>query len=56
VDTPEDYERAQRLFRALSPLPPEIRFSGKTIIAVYRELFCSVNDDSGNAAGPGEAR
>jgi spore coat polysaccharide biosynthesis protein SpsF len=55
VDTPEDYARAQQLFRALSPLSPEIRFSGETIISVYRELFPPGNDDHSDAAGPGEA-
>jgi spore coat polysaccharide biosynthesis protein SpsF len=49
VDTPEDYERAQQVFRALSPLPPEIRFSGGTIISVCRELFH-------DTAAPGAAR
>jgi spore coat polysaccharide biosynthesis protein SpsF len=56
VDTPEDYDRAQRLFRALAPLPPETRFSGETIIALYRAVFGPAPADSGNAAGPGEAR
>jgi spore coat polysaccharide biosynthesis protein SpsF len=55
VDTAEDYERAQQLFRALSPLPPELRFSGETIIALYRELFRSAHDDS-DTAGPGATR
>jgi spore coat polysaccharide biosynthesis protein SpsF len=49
VDTAADYGRAQQLFRALSPLPRERRFSGGTIIALYRELFP-------DAAAPGELR
>jgi spore coat polysaccharide biosynthesis protein SpsF len=53
VDTPEDYGRAQQLFRALVPFPPETRFSGETIIALYRELFPPVKDD---APLPGAAR
>jgi spore coat polysaccharide biosynthesis protein SpsF len=39
VDTPEDRRRAQALCRALSPLPPETRFSGEGIIAAYEALF-----------------
>jgi spore coat polysaccharide biosynthesis protein SpsF len=39
VDTLEDYDRARQLFRALSRLPPELRFSGEAIISVCRELF-----------------
>jgi spore coat polysaccharide biosynthesis protein SpsF len=49
VDTAEDYDRARQLFRALSPLSPETRFSGERIISVYRELFH-------DTAAPGEAR
>jgi spore coat polysaccharide biosynthesis protein SpsF len=39
VDTPEDYGRAQQLYGALSPFPPETRSMGETVIAVYRETF-----------------
>ncbi|MDR1249840.1 MAG: NTP transferase domain-containing protein [Treponema sp.] len=49
VDTPEDYGRAQQLFQALALRQPELRFSGETIISVYRELFHG-------AAAPGATR
>jgi spore coat polysaccharide biosynthesis protein SpsF len=39
VDTPEDYDRARRLYEALARVPPETRFSGETIIAVFDEAF-----------------
>jgi spore coat polysaccharide biosynthesis protein SpsF len=38
VDTPEDYERAKGLYDALSPLPPEKRSNGETIIAVSNTI------------------
>jgi spore coat polysaccharide biosynthesis protein SpsF len=38
VDTREDYERAQILYRALSNLPPEERNKGEAIISMYRKI------------------
>jgi spore coat polysaccharide biosynthesis protein SpsF len=45
VDTREDYERAQILYRALWDLRPEDRNRGEAIIAVYKTVF--VRDDRG---------
>jgi spore coat polysaccharide biosynthesis protein SpsF len=39
VDTREDYEKAQILYRALLDLPPEERNRGAAIIAVYKKIF-----------------
>jgi spore coat polysaccharide biosynthesis protein SpsF len=39
VDTREDYEKAQILYRALRDLPPEARTRGAEIIAVYKKIF-----------------
>jgi spore coat polysaccharide biosynthesis protein SpsF len=39
VDTREDYERAQILYRALSELNPEERNKGAAIIAAYKREF-----------------
>jgi spore coat polysaccharide biosynthesis protein SpsF len=38
VDTPEDYENAEALYRFLSTLPPEERNRGAAIIAAARRL------------------
>jgi spore coat polysaccharide biosynthesis protein SpsF len=53
VDTPEDYDRARRLYQELSLLPPETRFSGERIISVFDALF-HPGDEGG--AGPGAVR
>ncbi|GHV77676.1 hypothetical protein AGMMS49942_24970 [Spirochaetia bacterium] len=39
VDTPEDYERSERLYDALLSCPPAKRNKGETVIAVYRKTF-----------------
>jgi spore coat polysaccharide biosynthesis protein SpsF len=39
VDTAEDYGRAQQLYREIALLPPEARFSGESIIAVFDKIF-----------------
>jgi spore coat polysaccharide biosynthesis protein SpsF len=61
VDTAEDYDRARRLYAALSRFPPETRFSGETIIAVFDSLFSSDSGANGaaaqsDAAGSGAGR
>jgi spore coat polysaccharide biosynthesis protein SpsF len=64
VDTAEDYGRARQLYEALAPLPPETRFSGETIIALFDQLFgpprTGENEEgaagTGAAQGPGAGR
>jgi spore coat polysaccharide biosynthesis protein SpsF len=59
VDTAEDYDRAQRLYEALSRLPPETRFSGEGILAAFDTLFHSgreKGDLKNEAPGPGDSR
>ena len=41
VDTDEDYNRAQALYRRLQSLPPEKRNLGENIISVYRNMFAN---------------
>jgi spore coat polysaccharide biosynthesis protein SpsF len=46
VDVAEDYERAQRLYAALSRIEdPRARSRGETIIAVYKEIFPSAKQE-----------
>jgi spore coat polysaccharide biosynthesis protein SpsF len=39
VDTWEDYEKAQTLYRSLSDLPLQERGKGEAIISTYKKLF-----------------
>jgi spore coat polysaccharide biosynthesis protein SpsF len=39
VDTKEDYERAQKLYEALSEFDPAERNKGERVISVYRKIF-----------------
>jgi spore coat polysaccharide biosynthesis protein SpsF len=48
VDTREDYERAQILYRALSDLSPEDRSKGAAIIAAYRREFNHEGEEKNN--------
>jgi spore coat polysaccharide biosynthesis protein SpsF len=43
VDTPEDYERSQRIYDALAPLSPEKRSTGETIISMFRNTVQNSN-------------
>jgi spore coat polysaccharide biosynthesis protein SpsF len=38
VDTPEDYKRAEQLYKVLAALPPAERNRGESIIAAYRNI------------------
>jgi spore coat polysaccharide biosynthesis protein SpsF len=45
VDTPEDYQRAEKLYSALSGPGIRRRGAGETIIAAYRRLFPGTGED-----------
>jgi spore coat polysaccharide biosynthesis protein SpsF len=65
VDTAEDYDRARLLYRELSGVPPEKRFSGEGVIAAFDRVFppgsgegapAAANNDAAAQGGAGAGR